>query len=174
MKCITNRMWILLPVALALQACQSRAFLNRNKGSLGLKNEMNMESYEGYSQKSSALITTHFTDSSQLEYEINIFPVDTFSFSPGEGFTGKASSILIKGKSARLIALADSGSRKDEEAYQVQTSASSSAELNVKEHTKIREKKRNLSGLGMAIILLVSISGLFGYYWFAKRRGLRL
>ncbi|MHB1178825.1 MAG: hypothetical protein ACYCZO_10900 [Daejeonella sp.] len=171
MKGIAKSMLILLPGALAFQACQSRAFLNRNKGSLGLKNEVNSESYEGYSQKSTALITTHFTDSSQLDYEINIFPVDTFSFSPGEGFTGKASSLLIKGKSARLIAFADSGFRKDGEAYQLQTAAASSAELNVKEDTKMREKKRNLSRLGLAIILLISLSGLFGYYWFAKRKG---
>ena len=173
MKRLTNSMLILLLGGLVLQACHSRAFLNRNKGSLGLKNEMNMESYEGYSQKRTALITTHFTDSSQLDYEINIFPVDTFSFSPGEGFIGKASSLVIKGKSTHLIALADSGFRKDEEAYQLQTAAASSAELNVKEDTKIREKKRNLSTPGLAIILLVCISGLFGYYWFAKRKGVK-
>lgn len=170
MKRIAKCMLILLPGALALQACQSRAFLNRNKGSLGLKNEMNVESYEGYSQKSTALVTTRFTDSSQLDYEINIFPVDTFSFSPVKGFTGKASGILIKGKRARLLALADSGFRTDEEAYQIQTSANSSAELNVKKETRIREKKRNLSWVGGAIILLISVSVLSGYYWFTKWR----
>jgi hypothetical protein len=47
-------------------------------------------------------ITSHFKDSANHNYEIQIWPKGTFSLSEDKGFIGQAERIQVKGKSGRL------------------------------------------------------------------------
>lgn len=47
-------------------------------------------------------ITSHFKDSANHDYEIQIWPKGTFSLSEDKGFIGQAEQIRIKGKSGSL------------------------------------------------------------------------
>lgn len=94
-KIIQKAAWVML-VILAHTGCSSDRFLNKQQQHATDQGQMEIRTQE---QK---VITLHSSgiikDSIDQNYQISIFPMDTFQFSVAEGFKGKASKIELQGK----------------------------------------------------------------------------
>jgi hypothetical protein len=170
MKRRANRLCILLFGIITLQACQSRVVLNRDKRHIDAQSDMEVQSLEDFVHKGILMTTTRFTDSSHLDYQVTIFPVDTIRFSMDKGFTGKASGILVSRTSGQLINRKDSTFLSDGKSYQNNIKAVSSGKLQVRENRKIKEKQKPGNWFLLFSFLLVSITGLLVYFRFFNNK----
>lgn len=90
---------------LALPACRTSKFSNRQKAQLAVeeqsdfKSNLRQDSYYGRS--------TSISDSSGQHYQLTIFPVDSFRFSLQNGFAGKATKVLVTGSGEQMMRLTD-------------------------------------------------------------------
>lgn len=94
---------------ISLSFCMSGCGLLRNSSKYTSENESKSfdQSDSKFLKEKEMLtelsVTSHFKDSANHDYEIQIWPKGTFSFSEGKGFIGEAEQIRVKGKSDRLI-----------------------------------------------------------------------
>lgn len=109
-------------------------------------------------------ITSHFKDSTNQDYEIQIWPKGTFSFSKDKGFTGQAEQIWIKGKSGRLM---NGGitSRKLEQSKESLLLANQQSKLKV---TGKKELSKQTSP-SWKVILISALLILVVVWWIGKR-----
>lgn len=109
-------------------------------------------------------ITSHFKDSANHDYEIQIWPKGTFSFSEDKGFIGQAEQIRMKGKSGRLM---NGGitSRKLEQSKEGLLLADQESKLKVtgkKEQSKQTSPSWKVTVISALLILVV-------VWWIGKR-----
>ena len=111
-------------------------------------------SEQGFLQRSRII---SISDSANLQYRVNIFPLDTFSFSFQNGFKGKASMIEVVGTGQQSKKITDSNTfrarRQNETQYDKK---GSSKESTTSRQKKLQKKRSNL----LSTMLALGISGL--------------
>jgi hypothetical protein len=86
-------------IMLVLCACRSTKLSNRQKAELALSTQSEVNSEQQIDK--TYLRRSVLLDSSAQYHQLVIFPLDTFQFSWQEGFRGKASKIVIEGRSEK-------------------------------------------------------------------------
>ena len=126
---------LLLLIALSVNSCRSK--------NLSIRHERNAKEHQESSGLESRIKESTYTnqiieirDSSNQQYKVRIFPLDTFSYSVDSGFKGKARSIEFSGsksqkKDASGIIL-DSAAKLTDEVYRQETNNSSKEIINTK------------------------------------------
>src|SRR5690606_11119258 len=79
-------------------SCRTRSNL-QHRTTQSAENQTETKDVKSHQQLLTEL--TFAEDSSQESYYVKIFPVDTFQLSAADGYRGKASQVVIKGKSER-------------------------------------------------------------------------
>lgn len=126
---------LLLLIALSVNSCRSK--------NLSIRHERNAKEHQESSGLESRIKESTYTnqiielsDSSNNQYKVRIFPLDTFSFSVDGGFKGRAKSIeligsIIQRKDVSTI-IADSAAKLTDEVYRQETNNSSKEIINTK------------------------------------------
>lgn len=135
----TPRISIFLLIALSICSCRSKDLNIRHERNARVQQESTgLESRIKESNYTNRII--EISDSSNHQYKVRIFPLDTFSFSIDSGFKGRARSIefsgsIRQGSDASGI-IADSATKLIDEVYKQQTSSSSKEMTTTKALTK--------------------------------------
>ncbi|HEY1010750.1 MAG: hypothetical protein ACO1NS_16265 [Daejeonella sp.] len=106
MKTSITIIWI-LNIICSISSCKLKDLNVQKNRSVNYEKEdikLQGNQLETYSGNRLVLLS----DSSKHQYQVRIFPVDTFNFSIGEGFTGRASSIEVLGSEQHLLRILDS------------------------------------------------------------------
>ena len=131
----TTKITTILLLALCFCSCRSK--------NLSIRHERNAKEHQESSGLESRIKESTYTnqiieirDSSNQQYKVRIFPLDTFSYSVDSGFKGRAKSIeligsIIQRKDVSTI-IADSAAKLTDEVYKQQTSSSSKEIINTK------------------------------------------
>lgn len=103
------------------------------------------------------------TDSSSKFFSVEIFPLDTFTFSVNDGFKGKASKIEFMGIENEVQRILDSTGFRTEREKSLQYSRES--QIKEKEIKSLKEVKTRRSNLVLGLIGFI----IFSYYLFHKK-----
>ncbi len=151
---------------LGFQAACSRILnSDRNKSNRIQKVDMDLSA-----EQSEWLYDNHimqFSDSSNTYFRIEIFPMDTFSFSLKDGFKGIASKIELKGVQHNLLKVTDSASltlKKDKSLQLAQNH-----EMIDRETSEIKRVKRTYPVGYTGFFLIGCIIVIYGIYLINKR-----
>lgn len=93
-------------IMLCLGACRTSKLSNRQRNVLNAKEQNATRTIEQENKQVSRI--SSFSDSSGHVYQLTIFPIDTFQFSPVNGFRGKASKIELIGDAREVTRVYDS------------------------------------------------------------------
>ncbi len=104
------------------------------------------------------------SDSANNQYRINIFPLDTFSFSLQNGFKGKASMIEVVGRRQEVKKIIDSSTIRGERQEETQYDSKRSSRESTTSRQKNLQKKRSKL---LLTVLTLGLSGLV--IWFCWR-----
>jgi hypothetical protein len=99
-------------------------------------------------------------DSSNHQYRIHIFPLDTFTFSIKDGFRGKASSIEVFGAERRVKQVSDRGAFTAKKESGVQYEHESKSRKTAVNNIKSVEKSK--AGM-IGIFIWIGLVGLIGW-----------
>lgn len=133
MRTLIIKLFTLL-ILVIFSTCSTRK-LNRQKSasSASIQSEIRMQELE--KDQIEAKRKLLLTDTTDEQYTVTIFPLDSFSFSTENGFRGKAEKIEVKGMNRRVKTLSDS--------MMVQVERQSNRVYEAEER---RERKEVLSG----------------------------
>ena len=166
MKALYQLVLGLLLVVLLLTGCRSKAFLNKSSSKLKLDHETISIRSEESTASTSTIFTRQFSDSSGFDYQVRIFPIDTFRFSMDQGFVGVAGEVRISGRSSRVVGVKDSVVASSESDKRVEEEMASSTGILHKEEEKVKQKEGSRMGFIPLIILGLVI---FVIYWNVRR-----
>ena len=155
-----------LLLLMALTSCQIDKFLNRQKSKTEIAEDQKIMITTELQARLQDSRTIQLSDSSGHTYQVDIFPVDTFSFSTESGFKGKAFSISIRGDQNILRSLIDSSNRSQDVHNLEMDNIEFSRKMEHNTDSKIKEKESRIafSKIIMALIsLLILIAGW--RYW---------
>lgn len=149
-------------------SCRSRMVNSaRIRNSEKMRESVNLKSKQNESLASSR--ATFMSDSTVNAYRVTIFPVDTFTYSPEEGFKGKARKIEASGIARQLKKTGDSSVTHFQKELQVDYRNSRDARKT--ESSKARVVKRKRIGLiwGVSGVILTGL--ILGWWYRRWRRG---
>jgi len=155
-------------ILLALTSCQIDKFLNRLKNKVRIAEDQKIMITTELQARLKDSRTIRLSDSTGNNYEVNIFPVDTFSFSLENGFKGKAFSISIKGKQNVLRSLIDSSNRSQDVHNLEMDNIEFSRRMEQNTDSKIKEKESTIA-FSKIIIALISLLMLIAGWRYWKR-----
>ncbi|HQS51747.1 MAG TPA: hypothetical protein PLN99_07600 [Daejeonella sp.] len=155
-----------LLLLLALTSCQTDKFLNRQKSKMQVSEDQKIMNITELQARLKDSRTIRLSDSSGHTYQVDIFPVDTFSFSPESGFKGKAFSISIKGKQDVLRSLIDSSNRSQDVHNLEMDNIEFSRKMEHNTDSKIKEKESRIAFSKIIMALLALVILMAGWrYW---------
>ena len=93
-------------IMLCLGACRTSKLSNRQRNVLNAKEQTATRTIEHEDKQLSRI--SSLSDSGRHVYQLTIFPIDTFYFSPLNGFRGKASKIELMGDAREVKRVYDS------------------------------------------------------------------
>ena len=155
-------------ILLALTSCQIDKFLNRQKSNMKIADDQKIMLSSALQARFQDSRTIRLSDSSGHTYQVDIFPVDTFSFSPESGFKGKAFSISIKGKQDVLRSLIDSSNRSQDVHNLEMDNIEFSRKMEHNTDLKNKEKESRIA-FSKIIIALISLLMLIAGWRYWKR-----
>lgn len=145
-----------LLLLLALTSCQTDKFLNRQKSKMQVSEDQKITITSALQTRLKDSRTIQLSDSLGHTYQVDIFPVDTFSFSPESGFKGKAIGISITGKQNILRSLIDSSNRSQDVHNLEMDNIEFSRRIEHNTNSKIKEKDNRIA-IPKIIMVLVSL-----------------
>ncbi|HQT59478.1 hypothetical protein [Daejeonella sp.] len=153
-------------ISIALTSCQTDKFLNRQKSKMQVSEDQKIMNITELQARLKDSRTIRLSDSSGHTYQVDIFPVDTFSFSPESGFKGKAFSISIKGKQDVLRSLIDSSNRSQDVHNLEMDNIEFSRKMEHNTDSKIKEKESRIAFSKIIMALLALVILMAGWrYW---------
>ncbi len=120
--------------------------------------EKNLQSLEKKDWLSKSGSVNFYKDTGNVSYAIRIWPKGTFSFSPGNGFSGEADQVMIEGNSTGSSVLAGSTITKQQNKGILKTTLSQSEKQVADEKEKLKESLPSwkLVVAGLVLVLLLS------------------
>ena len=103
------------------------------------------------------------SDSVNQQYRINIFPLDTFSFSLQNGFKGKASMIEVVGTRQEVKKITDSNTFRAERQDETQYDSKSRSRVKTFNRDKSLEKRK--SNIIVNILSVITLGVLMWLVW---------
>ncbi|SKB40119.1 hypothetical protein [Daejeonella lutea] len=169
MKNLKKRIVEFMVVAIGLSACGVGKFLTKNSTRNTERREVEMSSHVSKDEASFAERGILFSDSSQHDYRVIIFPRDSFSYIFQDGFRGTAHRVEISGSAARVV---------DGKYYQIDSenttldSSQSSSETS-KNNTRVVSKEITTRSSVVLIVLAVVIICIVICLGWRQRQGSR-
>ncbi|HEY1060441.1 MAG TPA: hypothetical protein VGE44_02090 [Daejeonella sp.] len=160
--------WGALFISIALTSCQINKFLNRQKSKMQVSEDQKIMNITELQTRLKDSRTIQLSDSLGHTYQVDIFPVDTFSFSPESGFKGKAFSISITGKQNVVKSLIDSSNRSQDVHSLEMDNIEFSRRMEQNTDSKIKEKESRIA-FPKIIIALISLLMLIARWRYWKR-----
>lgn len=154
---------LLLP---ALTSCQIDKFLNRQKSKMQISEDQKIMITRELQARLQDSRTIRLSDSSGHTYQVDIFPVDSFSFSPLSGFKGKAYSISITGKQVALKSMVDELNQSLDIHCMEKDIIEFSQRKEQKTELKVKEKESRIAFSKILMVLLGLLILIAGWrYW---------
>lgn len=141
-------------------ACRTSKYSNRKHVQAILAEETYNSIIEQENKKYS--LSRSIIDSTGQEYQVTIFPADSFRFSVQEGFSGKAIKIELRGSARQFTRTNESA------AFNVSTSKEHSANVIRKSNHNERTRSRSVEKIRMPWIWLsgvLALGFLMVYIW---------
>ncbi len=151
---------------IAMSSCRTKQ-LNNQKFSTSTEQTKDIKIHttqDDFYQRSNVI---SMKDSTNQQFQVNIFPLDSFSFSLQEGFRGRAHAIELIGEinqRKEKLELSDSTAKKQYKSeYHEKAESSAAAKMTTKD---LKKQSFNL----IAVCVFIGIIGLVGYvykryYW---------
>ena len=155
-------------ISIALTSCQTNKFLNRQKSKMQVSEDQKIMISSELQVGLKDSRTIRLSDSIGHTYQVDIFPLDTFSFSPESGFKGKAIGISITGKQNILRSLIDSSNRSQDVHNLEMDNIEFSRRMEQNTDSKIKEKESRIA-FPKIIIALISLLMLIAGWRYWKR-----
>ncbi|MDO8994558.1 hypothetical protein [Daejeonella sp.] len=153
-------------ISMTLTSCQIDKFLNRQKSKMQISEDQKTMISSELQARLRDSHTIRLSDSTGHIYEVDIFPVDTFSFSLENGFKGKAFSISIKGKQNVLRSLIDSSNRPQDVHNLEMDNIEFSRRMEQNTDSKIKEKESRIAFSKIIMVLVSLLILIAGWrYW---------
>ncbi|MCF8453358.1 MAG: hypothetical protein K9G42_09150 [Pedobacter sp.] len=155
-----------LLISIALTSCQTDKFLNRQKSKMEISEDQKIMNITELQARLKDSRTIRLSDSLGHTYQVDIFPLDTFSFSPESGFKGKAFSISIRGDQNILRSLIDSSNRSQDVHNLEMVNIEFSRKMEHNTDSKIKEKENRIAFFKIIIALISLLILIAGWrYW---------
>lgn len=153
-------------ISIALTSCQTDKFLNRQKSKMEISEDQKIMNITELQARLKDSRTIRLSDSLGHTYQVDIFPLDTFSFSPESGFKGKAFSISIRGDQNILRSLIDSSNRSQDVHNLEMVNIEFSRKMEHNTDSKIKEKENRIAFFKIIIALISLLILIAGWrYW---------
>lgn len=163
MKALDIKLYLLActMMMLAIASCSRKLFLDRNKETSALNRSSSEVINTNISAASELSRSVTIRDSSESVLHIEIFPKDTFFYSPAYGFKGVASKIIIRAHQNHLINRSELQAERKEENSQSTTTRKDQISA---ERTKKSAVKQRTSDNSWVLTFLIVVIGLGAYY----------
>ena len=158
---ILVRLCCITVLILSFSACRSKHLNNqRFRTSAVQTKDINIKTTQDDFYQRSSVISIR--DSAKHQYQVNIFPIDSFSFSLQEGFRGRAHAIELKGEihqRKETSELHGSTAKKQHSSnYHEEAKISGRAKGNNKD---LKKKSFNL----IVVLVFIGFIGLVAYFY---------
>jgi len=158
--------WGALFISMTLTSCQIDKFLNRQKSKTEMAEDQKIMITTELQTRLQDSRTIRLSDSLGHTYQVDIFPLDTFSFPPKNGFKGKAFSISIKGKQNIVKSLIDSSNRSQDVHNLEMDNIEFSRKMEHNTDLKNKEKESRIAFSKIIMVLLGLLILIAGWrYW---------
>lgn len=159
MKLLRNvKLCCAITIALSISACRLK-HLNTQKSRTTERSteDINFQAKDNQSYQGNRIIS--ISDSTNQFFRVNIFPMDTISFSIQDGFKGRASRIEVIGNGQQVKQITDSSSFTAKHQNETQYARESESSETTTSRIKSLKKKKstiivNLLGIGLAVVIV--------------------
>lgn len=172
MKASVTLLWSVIILALFCLAysCKSKSIFRSNQKS-SLEAIMESDLSELKNVETTALDVSRRSDSTQHHYTVVIYPVDSFHFSPVDGFLGKALKVKIRGSTQQVGFASDSSTITQSQFNSTEAVVKSEYQYHDRQEISLKEKQSRLVLPVLFWTLLGTVVGIVLYYNYVRYRG---
>lgn len=154
-------MILLIVILWSVGGCKSKLFLRKDRHSASEVNKTRSDYREDSSERRVGMSMGRREDSLVSEYEVIIYPLDTFSFSPEKGYSGQAHRVLIKGKSLLNSSQMDSSNYIISKEVQKEAVIRSQLQSKLQDEYLVKEKEKPaVITFGWVVWVVMLLGGL--------------